>query len=258
VVRFVPLWAISHPGSSLSRRVGRLARPAARESPPANSWKKATKKAPVRGRSARRPSRIATHASRARASVRTRGGFVGGGRLQEASRAHPRPDAPRTRSRRALDAAPARFRRREKFGESNEKRSAARKMLACFARGSGLDGRGAKRHRPRATRAEGHQSYLANPSPGASATRSARERPASAISVPVIRVSFSRPRFLSREPPSRTDIPPPYPRQRAEEEGRVYAQLAEFRNRLPTRCASSERPRRAVATAETRASPGDG
>ena len=115
-VRFVPLWAISHPGppfrvASAASPVPRLANP-----PPANSGKKRRKKRRFAG--ARRGDPPHCDARRSLARVRTNARRVRrrGASPRGFARAHPRPDAPRTRSRRALDANPARFRRRKVRG----------------------------------------------------------------------------------------------------------------------------------------------
>jgi hypothetical protein len=84
--------------------------------PPANSGKKRRKKRRFAG--ARRGDPPHCDARRSLARVRTNARRVRrrGASPRGFARAHPRPDAPRTRSRRALDANPARFRRRKVRG----------------------------------------------------------------------------------------------------------------------------------------------
>ena len=105
-------------------------------------------------------------------------------------------------------------------------------MLACFARGSGLDCRGGKRQRIR-LRMEGHHSYLANASPGTAKRARGRGGLDGALPECVFLASTAFPRFFpasdSREPPP---SPPP-----TEEEEQVYAQLATLKEHLPTRYA---------------------
>ena len=108
-------------------------------------------------------------------------------------------------------------------------------MLACFTRGSGLDGRGAKRHRIR-LRMEGHHSYLANPSPGASLENPARDpsrRPLRVSVMPEVenpRKSVRRPRLSANHLVFSPVL--------AEEEEQVYSQLSALKDRMPTRCVS--------------------
>lgn len=77
-------------------------------------------------------------------------------------------------------------------------------MLACFARGSGLDCRGGKRQRIR-LRMEGHHSYLANASPGTAKRARGRGGLDGALPECVFLASTAFPRFFpasdSREPP---------------------------------------------------------
>ena len=88
-------------------------------------------------------------------------------------------------------------------------------MLACFARGSGLDCRGGKRQRIR-LRMEGHHSYLANASPGTAKRARGRGGLDGALPECVFLASTAFPRFFpasdSREPPP---VPSPHRRRRA-------------------------------------------
>ena len=88
-------------------------------------------------------------------------------------------------------------------------------MLACFARGSGLDCRGGKRQRIR-LRMEGHHSYLANASPGTAKRARGRGGLDGALPECVFLASTAFPRFFpasdSREPPP---VPSPHRGRRA-------------------------------------------
>ena len=64
-------------------------------------------------------------------------------------------------------------------------------MLACFARGSGLDGRGCKRQRMRIQH-DGRKSYLAHPSAGEFPVFRAPDVPPSRVSGPRSPASFGR------------------------------------------------------------------
>ena len=84
-------------------------------------------------------------------------------------------------------------------------------MLACFARGSGLDCRGGKRQRIR-TGMEGRHSYLANASPGTA--KRARDRGGLDGALPgcVFLASTAFPRFFPRSTHPRLPLVP-YPRR---------------------------------------------
>ena len=102
-------------------------------------------------------------------------------------------------------------------------------MLACFARGSGLDGRGCKRQRMRIQH-DGRKSYLAHPSAGEFPVFRAPDVPPSRVSGPRSPASFGR---LFRT--MATFSPRFAPFVRAEEEEQVSAQLAVFKDKMASR-----------------------
>lgn len=106
-------------------------------------------------------------------------------------------------------------------------------MLACFARGSGLDFRGGKRHRI-GLGMDGHHSYMANASPGMS--RHARDRDPFDRVFPEC-VFYAQRAFFTRV--STRDSPPPATRlpTRTEEEEQVHEQLSALKDHLLTRYA---------------------
>lgn len=105
-------------------------------------------------------------------------------------------------------------------------------MLACFARGSGLDCRGGKRRRIH-LRKEEHHSYLASASPGTAKCAHGRGGLDGALPESVFLASTGRSLAIFRV---RLTATPPSPTP-TEEEEQVYAQLATLKDHLPTRYA---------------------